>query len=397
MPQPDEQAGRTGPAQPPAPTDEETVGSAETGTTPEPSAPDQALPPADAEPSTEPSAPGQSAASAEPTPTASAGPGEAGPAESAEPATMTYIRWTGSAAVPRSAGKKHRRRFVDTDSTPVPPPPREPTLELPAAERAALEELPPVDPWADHPLPSHGPPPATPPALAYPVPGPAPATAPAARPAVPPRPPAGGQPARTAPPGWSPPPGYPAIRRRRRWPWVLLTVTLLTVGCCCGVPAYLVQPMAEQHPATATLPAQISDLRRHDDAGSKRMIQQLKGEMWKEHPLADDTFAGVYRTDDGKLVTIFGATGFRLSPDKDLDTELAWLTPRFHLADPRSINTNVRGEYVTCGTGRDRGTSLVACTWADHGSIGTALFTRLSVPDSADLLAHLRATIISRG
>ena len=68
-----------------------------------------------------------------------------------------------------------------------------------------------------------------------------------------------------APPGWRPPPGYVAVpvRRRRKWPWVLL----LSVLCCCGVPGYFAQPLWEQYPASATTPATIADLSlRQDDA-----------------------------------------------------------------------------------------------------------------------------------
>lgn len=61
------------------------------------------------------------------------------------------------------------------------------------------------------------------------------------------------------------------------------------------------------------------------------------------------------------------------------------------------MRTGKRGEHVRCAVGQDDGEGIVACTWADHGSLGTALFTRLSTEDSAALLATLRAEILTRG
>lgn len=171
---------------------------------------------------------------------------------------------------------------------------------------------------------------------------------------------------------------------------------LLTVACCCGIPAYLGGPMWRQYPATAALPAQVADLRLREDPASERTAQRLEREMLASY-WAKDTFAGVYLTGNGKRVTIFGATGFRLSPDKDVDAEIARLTPDYDITGVRRIKTGTRGEYRSCGTGRANGTDIVVCTWADHGSIATGLFTLLSVEDSAELLSELRTSIVTRG
>ena len=114
-----------------------------------------------------------------------------------------------------------------------------------------------------------------------------------------------------APPGRQAPKGYvPVRRRRRRWPWLLL----LTLACCCGCPAYYGFPISAQYPARAALPVQVDDLSLRQDDGSTETAQKLENEVRQEHWLAEDTFAGVYATTSGKRVTVFGGTGFRLSP-----------------------------------------------------------------------------------
>ncbi|WP_246278721.1 hypothetical protein [Phytohabitans rumicis] len=216
-----------------------------------------------------------------------------------------------------------------------------------------------------------------------------PPKAPKRRPPAPPPP----QP----PPGWHPPAGYgPAPvrrRRRRRWPWVLL---LMTMACCCGCPAYFGKPMWDQYPASAALPAQVSDLRLRDDAASQRAADTIKADLRGAHLLAEDTFAAVYADGAGKRVTLFGTTGFRFSPESDLEKELNRLTERYSITQIETVDTGTRGEYVRCGVGRYSGATVSVCAWADHGSLATALFTRRSVDDSAELLERLRATIVNR-
>ena len=176
----------------------------------------------------------------------------------------------------------------------------------------------------------------------------------------------------------------------------MLILTVLTIACCCGLPAYLAKPIWEQYPAKAVLPAEVADLSLLDEQASARTTERLKQNLGTAHWLADDRFAGVYADQNDKRVTVFGVTGFRLSPDSDVDAEIKRLTDEYQLTGVQSIETGTRGEYRSCGTGRAGGTAVVVCIWGDHGSLGTGLFTRRSVPDSANLLAQLRASIVIR-
>lgn len=183
------------------------------------------------------------------------------------------------------------------------------------------------------------------------------------------------------------------VRRRRRWPWVLL----LTIACCCGCPAYYGRPIWSQYPVHASLPAQVADLSLRDDNRSEETARRLETEVRKEHWLAEETFAGVYTDPNGKQVTVFGATGVRLDPEGDADDEIARLAGTYRLGEVEKIDTGVRGRHQRCAVGRADGGTVVVCTTVDHGSIATAVFTRLSVQDSAALLETLRARIVTSG
>ncbi|MFC0033985.1 hypothetical protein ACFFMM_31125 [Micromonospora chaiyaphumensis] len=322
-------------------------------------------------------------------------------------------RWSGSAAVPPPPPRK-RAWGESAEPTPVPPV-DSPEHQVPVDPWAGVDTtgwdlhsadfpaLPPTLPYTS-PYPVPQPPPAhvphhpAPPVAAAPPVNPPPVSPNPARPVSPPAPPKQRRgkknpPPVTAPPGWGPPKGYVAVpvRRRRRWPWVLL----LSVACCCGVPLWWAQPLSAQYPATASMPDQLGSLRLRQDEGSQAAAAELKQQVRQAHLLAEDTFAGIYTTGDGKRVTLFGGTGFRLSPESDAQAELDRLTDRYALKPSVPVETGVRGRYERCAVGRSDGDTVVVCTSVDHGSLATGVFTRLSVEDSGRLLDDLRRQVVT--
>ncbi len=349
-----------------------------------------------------------------------------------EPSTVDApVRWSGSAAVPETSPKKpwwRREKLADEE---------EPT----AGDLWAT--TPPVDPWADQdtpwdafpPVDESTPPPIPPTRIEAPAPAkvepppvsksqftdrpttpalpPRPANAPKiskkdrkrARNAQP-QPPANRLPIQTrppigppappsgpiiqgrrvpAPPPWAPQPANrpmpPPPRRKRRWGRRIALLSLLGVVCCCGVPfAWLQLPTARQFPVTAALPSSFADLQLRDTKAAE-----------------PDNFAGVYRDSRGKKVTVFGETGFRLNPGGDIRTQIEKAAADYDLTDVQTFDLGETGAHERCGVGRDNGTSVVVCAWADHGSVATVLLTRRSIIDSAELVARLRDEVLTPG
>ena len=311
-------------------------------------------------------------------------PRPAGSPDASEPDTSALPpRWTGSAAVRPPGTRRRRRRFGDEDETwPVDvPPPRSPddppTLEWPAP--------PPTEVW----------PATSPPGPAGPHPG-------AGLPPGPARPwPPGGQrpvgPPMAGPLARPPAPVRPPSTRRRRWPWVLLVLGVLSVLCCCGC-AGLAWPYLRQYPTTVTLPARAAGLSRLDDADSRQVEAQLKVKLRTEQLLAEGVFAGRYAVpgDESAPVTLFGTTGFHLSPDKDLDAALSGLTDQLALTGVRTVPAGDLGGFERCGSGESDGTAITVCGWADHGSLAIGLFPRRDLDQGAQLLRELRAAVTHR-
>jgi hypothetical protein len=202
------------------------------------------------------------------------------------------------------------------------------------------------------------------------------------------------------PPPWAQRPPQrplPPPRRRRRGRRFGL-FALLGLLCCCGGPlAYATVPAARQYPVNADLPSSFLDLDRRDDNASKRAADRLAQEAAESGGESDSSFAGVYGDGDGKRVTIFGITGWRFDPGRDVRTELDRLSDDFHLGDVRSFPAGEFGVYERCGVGRSNGNAVVVCAWADHGSLATVLLTRRSLAESAGLVEQLRGAVLTPG
>jgi hypothetical protein len=173
--------------------------------------------------------------------------------------------------------------------------------------------------------------------------------------------------------------------------------TLISAICCCGVPAYLAWPAAQQYPVSAALPQSVADLALRDDGASRRAVEKLSEQLNGTNLVQGDVFAGVYADGNGKRVTMFGTTGLRLTPESDVEAEITHLSNEYAIKDIQSYDLGETGVHERCGVGRSGGKAVVVCAWADHGSLATVLLTRRSVEESADLTGVLRNAVLTRG
>ncbi|MBX6356462.1 MAG: hypothetical protein IRZ05_11485 [Micromonosporaceae bacterium] len=171
--------------------------------------------------------------------------------------------------------------------------------------------------------------------------------------------------------------------------------SLLAVGCCCGCPALIVKPFVEEYPVRVSLPAEAAGLVKVDDPASRRLTADLKRRVRGEYLLVDDVFAAVYAEPEtgANQVRLLGAARLVLDPKKDLESALGKLS-RLDITDARAFDAGPLGGEQRCAVAEGGGT--VVCGWADHGSIGVAIFTGRSTEESATLLRGLRAAVITR-
>ncbi|MFI1988432.1 hypothetical protein [Actinoplanes sp. NPDC020271] len=217
-----------------------------------------------------------------------------------------------------------------------------------------------------------------------PAAGPAPTRIP-----VQPRPPASRPGANR--PSWAP----PRPRRKRRRLRRLMPAVAVLAALWFGAPyAYEQWPVLGQFPVTAQLPDRVGDLRLRVDDASRQAVDKLADQLAAAGS-EGQAFAGVYGDAGGKRVTLYGVTGWRFTPQADVNGQLVRLTGDVKLTGVQDFDMNEFGAFETCGTGRVNGTSTVICTWADHGSMATVLLTRRSVSESAELVADLRGEVLT--
>jgi hypothetical protein len=197
-----------------------------------------------------------------------------------------------------------------------------------------------------------------------------------------------------APPPWVARPLPKRKGRLRRALRRLTLFTVLTMVLCCGAPlAYTQIPAAQQFPVSAVLPDSFADLIRRETESARRAVDRLAEQLQNAGSSAD-AFAAVYSDGDGKRVTLYGATGFRLTPAADASAQMDRLADSLSLSEVTDFDTGEFGVHEKCGVGRSDGTPVVACTWADHGSLATVLLTRRSLDESATLVTQLRDEVL---
>lgn len=291
------------------------------------------------------------------------------PQDDETPTVQIDQPWVGSASIPRER---------------QPQPPRSPhdTLDLPVVERRALEEQPP--PY----IPPPYIPPASPARPRRSLSAPSPRSAMPARPGFPPPPP-------MAPPASAGPEPRRPRRKRRRWPSMFLVMTLL-MCTCCGIAIRTLKPYVEQWPASITAGAEVSGLTITEDETRTERAKTLLDDIdaWYDQ----DSFTAIYvdTSSSNLLVTAFGLTRFIRSTDTTVDNALATLSDDLSLTGLHTVDSGTLGGEARCGSGTVESQSIIACSWADHGSLGVVMFTNREESDCVTVLARVRRAVIRR-
>ncbi len=189
----------------------------------------------------------------------------------------------------------------------------------------------------------------------------------------------------------------PSPRRKRRWFRRFLAFCLLMTLCCCGVPAWYGWTWAKQYPVSASVPAGIGDLSLRTDGDSQAAAADLAAEAQRRGNVDATGFGGIYTDGRGRRVIVYGATSLRWSPDSDLRAELGRLGGDYGFDKTDPYDSGESGLFVRCADGRNDDVRVAVCGWADHGSLGTVLFSRRNADDGASDVTTIRSALLSRG
>ncbi|WP_144120336.1 hypothetical protein [Catellatospora sichuanensis] len=186
------------------------------------------------------------------------------------------------------------------------------------------------------------------------------------------------------------------VGRRRRWPWVLAVLTVLSLGCC-GVLTVVTEPIRDQYPVRAVLGAEVAGLRKDTSPQLQALEQELIDDIHAERGEYADAI-GVKLDDpkaEKKVVFLVVVTALVLDPESELDKVMAMVGDGV-LRNAQAYDARPRGGVLKCADIYDKGgRDAVACGWMDYGSFGIAVFYGgRPKDDSAQLLYTIRTEIL---
>jgi hypothetical protein len=156
--------------------------------------------------------------------------------------------------------------------------------------------------------------------------------------------------------------------------------------------------IAQQKDARLETPDRVAGLSRDDSERAVSAADYLRTALAAGVRL-DETVGAVY-TDPAaaeRSVLLFAGTTLLWTPESDLDAVFDLI------ADDAGAVTGLReepagelGGVMKCGTTESPEGDIAVCGWADHGSLGIAMFPGRGAGESAPLLREIRSAVQTR-
>jgi hypothetical protein len=147
-----------------------------------------------------------------------------------------------------------------------------------------------------------------------------------------------------------------------------------------------------------TTPTRVAGLALDDSQGAHDTIDYLRTAIETGVSL-DKTTGAVYADEAGesRSVLFVGGTGVLVTPEQALSKTFGLITDDAGgVESVHDVPAGPLGGVMRCGTTKTEGTPMAVCGWADHGSLGIAMFPNRPVDQSAELLRTMRKAMQSR-
>jgi hypothetical protein len=183
--------------------------------------------------------------------------------------------------------------------------------------------------------------------------------------------------------------GRPAWLRPRNLALTGVGVLALVLGAVVGPIAW---DAWKDKSVPIAIPPRVAGLVLDDSQGAHETIDYLRTAVQTGVAL-DKSTGAVYADEAGqsRSVLFVGGSGSIASPEDAL-------TKTFHLISDDAggvesiqvVSAGSQGGVMKCGSTKTDGGSMAVCGWADHGSLGIAMFPNRPVDQSAELLRTMR-------
>ncbi len=191
-------------------------------------------------------------------------------------------------------------------------------------------------------------------------------------------------------PGWR-----AALRRPRNLVLLGVAVVALILVAIFGPLAW--QLWSERDVRIAT-PERVAGLVLDDSEGAHDTVDYMRTAVETGVAL-DRTVGAVYADEAGepRSVLFVGGTGVLVEPLGALDKTFSLITDDAGGVDSvHDVPAGPLGGVMKCGTTKTDANPMAVCGWADHGSLGIAMFPNRPADESAELLRKMRKAMQNR-
>lgn len=149
--------------------------------------------------------------------------------------------------------------------------------------------------------------------------------------------------------------------------------------------------------APDTLPGGLT---KETSADMQKIVDEMERDLRNDVGDVDQVAAGIYSNGDPqKLVVLVAATSTVLFPDDEVDDAFSGFNATAAdggVSGQTSYPAGDLGGTVKCATGTEDELAMTLCAWADHGSVGIAIFIGRDLQESADLFLQIRPAVETR-
>lgn len=188
----------------------------------------------------------------------------------------------------------------------------------------------------------------------------------------------------------------PTRKASRSGRWRGSRIALIVLGLLVVAGVIIIGPTSWQVMAQRNTkllpPQQVAGLSQDSSDDAKQTADYLRSAL--EVGVGLNSSVGVVYSDPGdraRSVLFFGGTEMVFFPDRELGRALRQLDDSGDTI--RGLHTVPGGRFgglMQCGISSGTDGDLTVCGWADHGSVGVALFPGRTQDQAADLMRQIR-------
>jgi hypothetical protein len=157
--------------------------------------------------------------------------------------------------------------------------------------------------------------------------------------------------------------------------------------------------VAEEQTGRLSAPPAVAGLTKSENIQLQAVADSMNAQIKRGVQKPAGTITSFYSdpADPAKNVLVAGVMGDVKNPDKQVDDMFASVRlSGVTVSGIKTVDAGPMSGSAKCGMGQTQGVPVAVCSWADHGSVGVAMFFNRDLDGSAPLFKQIRNEILKR-